>query len=112
MSENKSKSYSRKSRKDIEKDLSERKFYEGNDMSKIIDTNNLFGYVFPAFIPQIPLMEFDKYAYQEDIIHKNKQVGDLPLENLESEKSINNKDDDLHFDSLIHIYQNIYSLIF
>lgn len=95
MCANKSKSFSKKSRNDIEQEFCERKLYEGNDMSNNIDPNGLFGSVFPSFIPHIPLTEFDKYAYQKDYIHKNQQIGDNPLENLESEKSIH---DDLHFD--------------
>ena len=79
MSENKSRSYSRKSRKDIEQELSETKFYEDSDMSNYLNTNGFVDFAFPSFIHQIPLMEFDKFAYQEDIIHKNKQKGDILL---------------------------------
>ncbi len=94
MSEHKSKTYLRKSRIDIEKEVSERKFYEDNNFGNYLNIDNTF----PSFIPQIPLMEFDKYAYQVDNIYKNKQEGDVPLEMLESEKSMHC---DSHFDSLL-----------
>jgi len=83
----KSRSHSKaKNREEIEMGISERKYYEKSDMSKSLHCGGFFE--IPGFLPQFPLMDFDEFASQKENIHLQKKEGDLPLENLESEKSM------------------------
>jgi len=66
-----------KSRHEIEKDVSEHKFYQNNN--QIFSGN----YDFPMFIAGIPLMDFGQLENQHD--HMPNKSGDVPIDINESE---------------------------
>ena len=110
MNKNRSKSFSKKSRQEIEAESSEKRYYDNNkDMSKNLEAAAFgYGIFFPTyFISEIPLMDFDKYAYQNDNIYKNAKKGDIPLENFESDKSIH---EDINIESFLNVFQNLINI--
>ena len=68
----------KKSRLEIEREHSERKFYEDSKIPHVED----IGYGFPTFFSAIPLVNIDGY-YEDD--HQINNPGDIPLDYVESE---------------------------
>jgi hypothetical protein len=84
------KSSSHKSRQEIEKDVSEHKFFENQN---VLPNQNIGAFSIPSFIPMFPLMDLDEYAnqQQQDNIHMINKSGDVALENNESFNEIEGK---------------------
>jgi len=70
-----------KSRHEIEKDVSEHKFYQNNN--QMFESHGLGNYNFPMFIPTFPLMDFDQLENQHE--HIPNKSGDVPIDIIESE---------------------------
>ena len=103
MNKSRSKSSIKKSRQEIEAESTEKRYFDNNNnISQHYEATLGYGnFPFPAvYLPEIPLMDFDKYAYQNDNLHMTKKKGDIPLENFESEKSIH---EDIHIESILYI---------
>lgn len=83
----KNKSFSRKSRKEIEREASESVFYQGNRKNEI-DPSSYVDFNIPTFLPILPILNFNSQVYPEQVEHIPVKLGDFPLENIESEKSI------------------------
>lgn len=79
------KSYSRKSRYEIEKEASEKIFYEtSSNLNKNTEPNAFINnFAMPIF--SIPLFDFDKHAYQNNNLPLKTKEGDIPIESNESQ---------------------------
>lgn len=86
MDKSKSKSFSRKSRKEIEKETNEKFYVENISMQN--NGSNFMDYNLPTFLPILPILNYDKIAYPLPETRILARLGDLPLENIESESSL------------------------
>jgi len=74
----------RKTRQEIEKDVSEEKLYDKKDVFPQ-------SFHFPFFMPGIHLIDFDQNENHQDNIHIVNKSGDVPVENNESQIEIESK---------------------
>lgn len=70
----------KKSRLELEREHSEKIFYEDNKIPHVED----IGYGFPTLFSAFPLVNIDRFD-EDEIVHQINNAGDIPLDYLESE---------------------------